>query len=134
MAPCPDRIFNNVAGWAQPRRAVDEFGLWHLLSVPPQRDGTPDSDEIKIVATSVPGSKSTATPFAPSSWPFRLMTGSPSSLGRAERLEILAGKNWECAVAGRLREIEVHRDENSLHVTLPQKLSCPIALALKIQS
>ena len=34
-------------------------------------------------------------------------------------------------VSGKLK---FNRDENGLHVTLPQKLSFPIALALKIQS
>ena len=154
-----------------------------MLSVPLQRDGTPDSDEIKIVSDigawlKINGDAIYATR------PWKIYGEGPSTKsaekGRfdgqsdvqkqpftAEDIRFTQSKNGKQLYAivlaipaddrvtikslasdskfwpekigsvrllGVSRKLKFNRDENGLHVTLPQKLSFPIALALKIQS
>ena len=154
-----------------------------MLSVPLQRDGQPDADEIKIVSEigawlKVNGEAIYATrPWkiygeGPStqSWPrkasltaratFQKKPFTPEDIRFTQSkdgktlyaivLEIptdgkvtiksLAGNspNWPGKIGSvrlvGLRELKFTRDENGLHVTLPEKMPCQFAFALQIQS
>jgi alpha-L-fucosidase len=154
-----------------------------MLSVPLQRDGQPDADEIKIVSDigawlKVNGDAIYATrpwkvygegpstvaaekgqfdgqrdvsskSFTPEDIRFTQSKdgkslyaivlafptdGQVTIKSLAANSELWPGEINKVGMLGVWRKSKFTRDENGLHVTLPQKRSCQIAFALKIQS